>query len=78
MVPWNNVGEQSNPNTKCTLVHVGPTMGGALTAREGRRRGVTVREEEEEEGEREEAREVVVGGGGRRQGRRQGRGGERR
>ena len=31
MVPWNNVGEQSNPNTKRTLVHVGPTMGGALT-----------------------------------------------
>ena len=31
-VPWNNDGEQSNPNTKRTLVHVGPTMGGVLTA----------------------------------------------
>ena len=31
MVPWNNVGEQSDPNTKRTLIHVGPTMGGALT-----------------------------------------------
>ena len=32
MVPWNNVGEQSDPNTKRTLVHVGPTMGGAMTS----------------------------------------------
>ena len=30
-VPWNNDREQSNPNVKCTLVHVGPTMRGALT-----------------------------------------------
>ena len=30
-VPWNNDGEQSDPNTKCTLIHVGPTMRGALT-----------------------------------------------
>ena len=30
-VPWDNNGEQSNPNVRCTLVHVGPTMGGALT-----------------------------------------------
>ena len=31
MVPWGNVGRQSDPNVRCTLVHVGPTMGGALT-----------------------------------------------
>ena len=30
-VPWNNNGEQSDPNVRCTLVHVGPTMEGALT-----------------------------------------------
>ena len=35
--PRDNVGRQSDPNMKCTLVHVGPTMGGALTDREGLR-----------------------------------------
>ena len=30
-VPGNNDGEQSDPNVRHTLVHVGPTMGGALT-----------------------------------------------
>ena len=30
-IPWDNDGEQSDPNVRCTLVHVGPTMGGALT-----------------------------------------------
>ena len=30
-VPWDNNGEQSDPNVRRTLVHVGPTMGGALT-----------------------------------------------
>ena len=29
--PWNNAGRQSDPNMKCTLVHIGPTMGGVLT-----------------------------------------------
>ena len=32
VVSWNNNGKQSDPNVKRTLVHVGPTMGGALTA----------------------------------------------
>ena len=31
IVPSNNSGEQSDPNVRCTLVHVGPTMRGALT-----------------------------------------------
>ena len=30
-VPWNNAGRQSDPKVRHTLVHVGPTMGGALT-----------------------------------------------
>ena len=31
-VLWDNNGAQFDPNVKHTLVHVGPTMGGALTA----------------------------------------------
>ena len=30
-VPCNNVGRQSDPNLRRTLIHVGPTMGGVVT-----------------------------------------------
>ena len=32
-VPCNNVGRQSDPNVRRTLVHVGPTMGGVVTVK---------------------------------------------